>query len=109
MKQRHLPIVDAYVAGDLERVRTIAAQITPSHPMYKYYSLLSAFTLLNRKENAASEVCAQIPAILDAPPEDPELFVILLRTFVLAAVNSNHVSEAQRCMRLLRNSDERNI
>ena len=98
MERPHLPIVDAYLAGDYNLMNSIIRKTAPDDPLHVYYTALDS----GLNDRIAYE---HLRKALDVPPADPELFMLLLRYASSLTMHMN-MSEAQRSLQLLKQLDD---
>lgn len=105
MKHR-LPVVEAFFAGDFERMRSLVESCAADDPLHLYYSALAATMASGQDNSKSAEAWQLMRQALDAVPTDPELFMLLLRYAIDLAMRLNKTAEAQQCLTLLKQLDD---
>jgi len=72
------------------------------HQLCKYYAaILESRAVLDKPEADRRAAVRRLAALVDAPPSDRELFLILLERLIRLGLRSGFLAEARRALRLL--------
>jgi DNA-binding NtrC family response regulator/tetratricopeptide (TPR) repeat protein len=109
MPEAHLPVVDAFIVGDYPRLRRLCGEVASDHPLFKYYRAIgeAVEAISNSRRSNFAYDCLRLA--LHPPPDDPELFLVLLRFSIDVTLRLGKVTDAQRSLQLIRQIDDPNI
>jgi DNA-binding NtrC family response regulator len=94
------PIVSAFYNMDHSKMISLLDSAEKETLAYRHYRALCLFLYpLEIKEKAKEKIARDA---LEEPPEDVELFILLLWSFVIIAVNANRLADAQRAVELMK-------
>lgn len=91
-----LPLIDACLDGDIERVCALVDATHRTQEYYSHYIAIHAATIAILDSEPPVEAYRKLRRVLDHPVSHPQIFLLLLRYASLVAIRLRHYDEAER-------------
>ena len=102
MTERFDPVVEAEIDFDQSRMDEAIGEAGEDHPLRKYYlAICDSRVMRSLPEPGRRAAIRRLAALIDDPPAERELFLIMLVRLVRSGVRAGFPWEARRALRLL--------